>query len=88
MALMEILRAKGAIISYADPHVQMFPRMREHHFDLKSVALTPKTLALYDCVVLATNHDLFDYSLIKQYARLIIDTRGVYPESSPNIVKA
>ena len=88
VALMEILRAKGAIISYADPHVQMFPRMREHHFDLKSVALTPKTLALYDCVVLATNHDLFDYSLIKQYARLIIDTRGVYPESSPNIVKA
>ena len=88
VALMEILRAKGARIAYADPHVPVFPKMREHQFDLKSVTLTPQTLASYDCIVLATNHDSFDYSLIKQHARLIIDTRGVYLEPAPNIVKA
>ncbi len=86
--LMEILRAKGAAIAYCDPHVPVFPKMREHRFDLKSIALTPETLASCDCVVLATNHDAFDYALVKTHARLIIDTRGVYLDSAPNIIKA
>jgi len=86
--LMEILRAKGADITYCDPHVPVFPKMREHRFDLKSIALTPETLASCDCVVLATNHDAFDYALVKTHARLIVDTRGVYLDSAPNIIKA
>lgn len=88
VALMEMLRAKGAEIAYADPHVPVFPKMREHRFDLKSVALTPQTLAAHDCVVLATNHDAFDYAMIRQHARLIVDTRGVYLEPAANVVKA
>lgn len=86
--LMEILRAKGADIAYSDPHVPVFPKMREHQFDLKSVTLTPKRLASNDCVVLTTNHDAFDYGLVKAHARLIVDTRGVYLEPAPNVVKA
>jgi len=86
--LMEILRAKGALVAYSDPHVPAFPKMREHHFDLKSVALTPQSVASFDCIVLATNHDAFDYAMIKQHARLIIDTRGVYLEPAVNVVKA
>lgn len=86
--LMEILRAKGASVAYSDPHVPAFPKMREHHFDLKSVALTPQSVASFDCIVLATNHDAFDYAMIKQHARLIIDTRGVYLEPAANVVKA
>jgi UDP-N-acetyl-D-glucosamine dehydrogenase len=88
VALMEMLRAKGAEIAYADPHVPVFPKMREHRFDLRSVALTPETLASHDCVVLATNHDAFDYPMIRQHARLIVDTRGVYLDPAPNVVKA
>lgn len=88
VVLMEMLRAKGAEIAYADPHVPVFPKMREHRFDLKSVVLTPETLAAHDCVVLATNHDIFDYPMIQQHARLIIDTRGVYLEPAANVVKA
>lgn len=88
VALMEMLRAKGAEIAYADPHVPVFPKMREHRFDLRSVVLTPQTLASHDCVVLATNHDAFDYPMIRQHARLIVDTRGVYLDPAPNVVKA
>jgi UDP-N-acetyl-D-glucosamine dehydrogenase len=88
VALMEMLRAKGAEIAYADPHVPVFPKMREHRFDLKSLVLTPQALAEYDCVVLATNHDGFDYAMILQHARLIVDTRGVYLDPAPNVVKA
>jgi len=86
--LMEILQKKGAEISYSDPHVQKFPKMREHSFDLQSIPLTAATLALYDCVLIATNHAKFDYELIKKHSRLIVDTRGVYHETSENIVKA
>jgi UDP-N-acetyl-D-glucosamine dehydrogenase len=86
--LMEILRDKGAVVDYADPHVPVFPRMREHRFDLRSVPVTAQTLASYDVLLLATAHSDFDYELIRQYARLIIDTRGVYPTPLPNVVKA
>src|SRR6185436_18372977 len=50
--------------------------MREHRFDLKSVTLTPKAIASYDCVLLATDHARFDYGLIRKHAKLIVDSRG------------
>jgi UDP-N-acetyl-D-glucosamine dehydrogenase len=86
--LMEILQSKGALISYTDPWVPVFPKMREHYFDLGSVDLTPESIASYDAILLATNHDLFDYDMIVRYAKLIIDTRGVYSIPLPNVVKA
>ena len=86
--LMELLQARGAVIAYADPWVPVFPKMREHHFELASVEVTPATLATYDVVLIATNHDVFDYAMIKAHARLIVDTRGVYQELAANVVKA
>jgi UDP-N-acetyl-D-glucosamine dehydrogenase len=86
--LMELLRNKGAMVSYSDPHVPVFPKMREHHFDLHSVELTEQSISGYDFVLLATNHDAFDYDLIKKCAELIIDTRGVYLVPAENVVKA
>lgn len=86
--LMERLRDKGALIDYADPHVPVFPRMREHKFDLSSVPVTAETLASYDVVLLATDHDRFDYDLIEKHAPLVIDARGRYRGTYPNIVRA
>ena len=86
--VMELLRDLGADIAYSDPHVPEFPKMREHSFDLKSVPLTADSIAAYDCVVLTTDHDKFDYELLQQHARLIVDTRGRYSGRHTNIVKA
>lgn len=86
--LMEILSKRGARVEYSDAHVPVFPKMREHYFDLKSVPLTPKVVAGYDLVLLATNHDDFDYSMILQHSRVIVDTRGVFLEPVANVVKA
>ena len=86
--LMELLAEKGAVLAYSDPHIPVFPRMRKHYFDLKSVELTPGNIAEYDCILLATNHDAFDYELVRQHANLIVDTRGVYTRPAPNIVRA
>ena len=88
VVLMEKLQALGAEIAYSDPHVPVFPKMREHHFDLASMKLTPDILAGFDCVLLATDHERFDYELIKLHSALIVDTRGRYLEPSARIIKA
>lgn len=88
VTLMERLQAQGATISYSDPHIPVFPKMRAHHFDLSSVPLTKESLAGFDCVVLATDHDRFDYELIKSSSRLIVDCRGRFLQPAVNIVKA
>ncbi|MCF8014801.1 MAG: nucleotide sugar dehydrogenase [Chromatiaceae bacterium] len=88
MELMALLREKGAEISYSDPHVPHFLPMRKYSFNLESVPLTPATLQDTDCVLLATDHDRFDYALIKAHAPLIVDTRGRYQEPAPQIVRA
>ena len=86
--LMEKLRDLGADISYSDPHVPVFPKMREHHFELSSVPLSAETLAAYDCILLATDHDRFDYELISKHSDLIVDSRGKYLQAASNVVKA
>ena len=86
--LMELLEEKGAIVEYTDPHVPIFPKMREHHFDLQSVDPTPEKIAEYDALLLATHHTKFDYDMFKANAKLIIDTRGIYSEPAANIIKA
>lgn len=88
VALMELLREKGAVVDYSDPHVPVFPKMREHNFELESVDLTPEVVAGYDLLLLATDHDKFDYAMFEEFAQLVVDTRGVYRTPASNIVKA
>ena len=86
--VMEILRARGALVEYSDPYAPAFPKMREHSFDLTSVELTPAALASFDAVVVLTDHSDFDYVDILKHADLIIDTRGKYRMAHPKVVKA
>jgi UDP-N-acetyl-D-glucosamine dehydrogenase len=86
--VMEILAKKHAIVSYSDPYLPTFPKMREHHFNLKSQPITVETLAEQDAVIITTAHDLFDFNFIREHANLIIDTRGVYHHSDPKVIRA
>ena len=86
--IMEQMQHHGAIVEYSDPYVPVFPKMRRYSFDLASIDLTADTVAGYDCVVIGTHHDAFDYDMIKQHAQLIVDTRGVYRGYSESIVHA
>ncbi|WP_308116335.1 nucleotide sugar dehydrogenase [Paenibacillus lautus] len=86
--LMELLREKGANVSYTDPFIPRFPKMREHHFDLKSMDLDEDYLKSIDCVVISTDHSVFDYDFILEYSNLIIDTRGVYRKPNSKVVRA
>jgi UDP-N-acetyl-D-glucosamine dehydrogenase len=86
--LMSLLTERGARVDYSDPHVPVFPRMRKYSFEARSVPLSPETLARYDLVLIATDHDAFDYEQILRHAKLVVDTRGRYDAAAPNIVRA
>lgn len=86
--VMELLRDAGAEVAYSDPHVPVFPKMREHSFNLSSVELSPSTVAGFDAIVLTTDHTKFDYDMIRDHAQVIIDSRGVYRAPAENVVKA
>ncbi len=75
--LMDLLRERGAVLSYSDPHVPKLPQMRHHDVpDLSSEPLTPEFLASQDCLLIATDHTRFDYDAIVRHGQLIVDTRN------------
>ena len=76
--LIKLFQNLGAAVSYSDPYVTDFPKMRKYDFKLHSIVLNEKTLSGFDLVLLATDHDEFDYELISKYSKLLVDTRGRY----------
>ena len=88
--LIELLRQRGAEVSYHDPHIPVAPPMRSWPDlpRLESQPLTPERLAAVDAVLVATDHTAVDYALVAESAPLIVDTRGVYRDPRPNVIKA
>jgi len=86
--ILDKLLKKGANVDYSDPHIPQFKNMRKYDYDFKSVDLTIDAIKGYDAVVLATDHDAFDYEMIKNNSNLIIDTRGKYRGDHGHIIKA
>lgn len=70
------LKAKGATVDYSDPHVPEFPKKRDYNFNMQSVEISKTNLGTYDCTILVTDHDDFDFEEITNYSKLIIDTRN------------
>jgi UDP-N-acetyl-D-glucosamine dehydrogenase len=89
--ILELLQARGARVSYNDPHVPRLPPMRHHHVRMESQPLTPEFLSTQDCLVIVTDHSAYDYPAILRHARLVIDTRNSAadcPQGAARVVKA
>jgi UDP-N-acetyl-D-glucosamine dehydrogenase len=90
--LMELLLARGAEVSYHDPHIPVLPRMRRYpNLAMESVSLSAELVAAQDCVLIATDHTSLDYAWIVAHARLVVDTRNAtrhVTASRDKIVKA
>jgi UDP-N-acetyl-D-glucosamine dehydrogenase len=74
--LIEELEHLGAKVDYNDPHVPATHRMRRHDLQMKSVPLSADSLSSYDCCLIATDHAAYDWQMIADHAKLIVDTRG------------
>lgn len=84
--LIELISELGGNINYADPYVNVYST---HDSTFTSVELNKNNISNYDAVLLVTDHDSFDYEMIKDHAKLIIDTRGRYSSNkNNNIVQA
>ncbi len=88
VVLLKKLLEKGAKAAYSDPHIPKFPVMRKHKLALESVMLTKESMKEFDCVLIATSHDAFDWEWIYQNASLIVDTRGVYDSDDIKVFRA
>jgi len=90
--LMELLKRRGAEVSYHDPFVPVIKPTREHPqwAGTRSVAWSRETVAAFDCVLIATAHACVDYRQLAEWAQLIVDTRNAMPfaATSPRYVKA
>jgi UDP-N-acetyl-D-glucosamine dehydrogenase len=85
--LLRLLEASGAIVSYHDPFIPALTPPGQHP-PLASLQLTPAIIGEHGVVLVATDHTNVDYELIRRHARLVVDTRGVYREPQPNVIRA
>ncbi len=93
LKLIELIEARGAGADFHDPHIPAIRPSRRHGglTARASMALTAETVAGYDAVLIATDHDEVDYALVAAHAKMIVDTRNVCAKnglSGPTIFKA
>ena len=86
LTIIELLREKGAHVSYNDPYFQTVGRGR--HYDLNMTNTPLENLGQYDAVLIVTDHTSYDYRRIVNEAQLVVDTRNATKSiESPNIVR-
>jgi len=87
--IIEILRSHGARVSYHDP---LAPELTVGDTLMHSIDIGRDTLAGFDCAIIVTDHDAFDYARLVREAPLVIDTRNALAQVDPalagKIVKA
>jgi UDP-N-acetyl-D-glucosamine dehydrogenase len=74
--LIEKLDELGAEVDYNDPHVAATHKMRRHDLQMHSVPLTPENLKKYDCVLISTHHSAYEWQLVADHAKLVVDSRN------------
>lgn len=85
--LLRLLEASGAVVNYHDPLIPTLTRPASHPA-LASLELTPDVIAEHNVVLVATDHTNVDYAMVQRYGRLVVDTRGIYRDPQPNVVRA
>jgi UDP-N-acetyl-D-glucosamine dehydrogenase len=72
--VIQLLEEKGAIVSYYDPYV---PSVRlEGDRVMHSTPYSIDWLAQADCVVIVTDHRIFNWEEVLQHSQLVVDTRN------------
>ncbi len=68
-----LLMAKGAQVDYHDPYI---PTLKHDSWEKVSVPDLKNAIRAVDCVVIVTNHSQYDYAMLLENAKLIVDTRN------------
>jgi UDP-N-acetyl-D-glucosamine dehydrogenase len=86
LTIIEMLRDKGALVSYNDPY---FPTVGHgRHYDLNMTNTPLDNLGQYDAVLIVTDHSDYNYKAIVEQSQLVVDTRNATKGiNSPKIVR-
>lgn len=78
LKLMELLDGRVVDLAFHDSYVSKIPATRNHPelSEKRSIDLTPVSVAAYDALIIATDHDNIDFAVIAKHSRLVIDTRN------------
>jgi UDP-N-acetyl-D-glucosamine dehydrogenase len=68
-----LLMQKGAVVEYHDPYIS---DISHDDWFMESVPEVIESASAADCVVIVTDHTMYDYQQILESAKLIIDTRN------------
>ncbi|MGE5926217.1 MAG: nucleotide sugar dehydrogenase [Gemmatimonadota bacterium] len=71
--IIRLLEQQGARVTYHDPFVARFS---EDGHEYRSTELTPDAVGEADCVLIVTDHSAIDYAMVRDRARLVVDTRN------------
>jgi len=72
--IISLLKRKGAQVLYHDPHV---PAFSEHGIVMDSVKDLNQEVKEADCVVIVTDHSIYEWESISEMSKLLVDTRNV-----------
>ncbi len=92
LKIWEMLEERGAQVDYLDPYLPKIPATREHATltGRESVTANSEMLKTYDAAFLATDHDNFDYEMLAENCKLIVDSRNAFTKhgiTADHIVK-
>ena len=73
-------------LSYCDPHIKNQISIKKYKYLKKINKLYPSIIKKFDIIILMTDHDAFDYKIIKKNSKKIIDCRGRY-QIDNNVVR-
>jgi UDP-N-acetyl-D-glucosamine dehydrogenase len=76
IALIELLRERGAKVDYNDPYIPRTHKQRKHDLKMISKKLSAKMLSGYDVVLISTDHSDYDYDWIVKHSQFVVDTRN------------
>jgi UDP-N-acetyl-D-glucosamine dehydrogenase len=88
LSILRLLVEKAANVAHHDRFVPLLSGVDWPGGELRSLDLTPEVVCAMDAVVLVTDHSAVDYNMVAEYARLVVDTRGVYRSPFPGLVRA
>jgi UDP-N-acetyl-D-glucosamine dehydrogenase len=76
--LINILRERGALVSYHDPYIPTTGECLDHPeiAMMDSIEFTDEVLAQFDCALIATNHACVDYEVLVRSVPIVVDTRN------------
>ena len=73
LKMIDLCLNKSATVNYHDPYVN---KIKVNEIILESIELSEYNLKKYDCVVIATDHSIFDSDFILKNSNLIVDLRN------------